>query len=189
MSGGRAIVAIQTAVSVRVGLALAVIEQRLGAYAATAGPALAAHVDAFVQREKFGYYPALEFFTAHPDIAPGLVAAVEQVGLFVCDYARTETRRRLWPVFSQVRIRNIQLPALTLPSVRPRQPDALALLARHYTPLVVRLDLILTSLEKGRDIDGMDKLAARKVAWWLSEAFATVDILDARAHSQNKQDA
>ena len=172
------ILAVNTAISVRAQLAADVIENRLGAHAANAGPALAAQIDEVVRRDRLGYYPALEFFAEHPAVDRGFIAAVQQVGLFLCEYAKTEARRRLWPVFSQVRVVHVHLLALTLPPVRPQQPNAQLLLAKHYTPDAVRIDLMLASLERARE--GVDKLAADKVRWWLREGFAQVEILDAR---------
>lgn len=174
----------KASVSIRVRVPLSYIEGRLGALAVAAGPHVAAQIHDFVQREKLGYYPALEFFNDRPEIDPGVVAAVEEVGLFVCEFAKTEARNRLWPVFSHVRVTRTQLLALTLPAVRPHQPDALAMLTEHYTPRTVRLDLVLASIERGTR-EGLEKVATQKVLWWLREAFDAVEVVDARVVPAN----
>lgn len=180
MSTTRRVTVVQTGVSVRVQVALAVIQAHLGDLAAAAGPEVARQIHRYVEQERLGYYPALEFFHARVDIAAGLVAAVEQVGEFVCEHARSTARSRLWPVFSQVRVMHAQLLALTLPSVRPQHPDALTALIAHYTPNAVKLTLHLSSIEKRTTLDGAEKFAANKVVQWLREAFETVEITDAR---------
>lgn len=180
MTRSRAITVAKAAVSVRVRVPLDYIERRLGDLAVAAGPSVATQIHAFVQRERLGYYPALEFFHDRPEIDPGAIGAVEEVGRFVCEYAKTEARNRLWPAFSHVRVTHTQLLALTLPTVRPHQADALAAITEHYTPNVVRLDLMLSSLERG-ERDGIEKIATQKVLWWLREVFEAVDVTDARA--------
>ena len=180
MTPGPRLKVIKTAVTARVVVALTQIEARLGELAAAAGPQVATQIHAHVQEKKLGYYPALSYFEGNPAIDAGLVAAVEQVGLFVCDHVKTEVRTHLWPVFSHVRVARVQLLATTLPNVRRNQPDALAALIAHYTPNAVKVELILSNLEKGEPAAGIERFAASKVVRWLREPFESVEITDAR---------
>lgn len=180
MNAGGRLSIVHTSVTVRLQIALEVIQQQLGDLAAAAGPEVARQIHAYVARERLGYYPALEFFQQSSAIESGLVAAVEQVGLFVCDHAGTTARSRLWPIFSQVRVMNLQLLAATLPSVRPHQADALAALTQHYTPNAVKVNLNLSSIEKRAPSEDAAKIASNKVIQWLRDAFESVTITDAR---------
>jgi hypothetical protein len=183
MTRKRTITVIKSAVSVHVRLALDVVRGQLGELAVVAGPHLAAQIHAYVERERLGYYPALEFLVDSPQLDKGLVAAVQQIALFSCEYAKTEVQRRLWPVFSHVEVRHTQAHALMLPNARPNQSNSLALLTEHYTPNRVRLDLTLSSLEKSAETEGLERLAAQKVTHWLRESFETVEITDTRPAS------
>ena len=171
---------VKTAVAARITMALTQIESRLGELAIAAGPQVAKQIHAYVQGERLGYYPALSYFESRPEIDPGLVAAVEQVGLFVQEHIKAEIRTRLWPVFSHVRVARMQLIAETLPSVRPSHTDALNALIAHYTPNTVKVDMVLSNLEKGEPAAGIERFAASKVVRWLGEAFEAVEITDAR---------
>lgn len=180
MTPGRGLAVVKTAVAARITMSLAQIESRLGELAVAAGPQVARQIHAYVQSHRLGYYPALSYFETRPEIDPGLVAAVEQVGAFVCNHVRAEIRTRLWPVFSHVRVAHMQLLATTLPAVRPNNADVLTALIAHYTPNSVKVDMVLSNLEKGEPAPGLERFAASKVVRWLGEAFEAVEITDAR---------
>ena len=96
------------------------------------------------------------------------------------EHVEKELRTCLWPAFSHVRVVNTQPPAFALPGVRPSQPDALALLAQHYTPTLVKIDLVVSSLKKGAAGEGAERTAAQQARWWLRECFESVEVSDAR---------
>jgi hypothetical protein len=180
MTDDRGIRIVKVALSVRVRVAMAQLEARLGELAAGGGANLAARIDELVRREKLGYYPALDYFAQRDGIDRQLLAAVEETARFVRDYAANEARTRLWPVFSQVRVVNTQSLCFALPGVRIAQPDALAALARHYTPTLVKIDLLVSSLQKGGSGEGAERAAAQKADWWLRDSFESVEVSDAR---------
>lgn len=177
---GRGIAVARTTVTLSAHVARDLLEARLGPLPVHAPADVAAQVHAYVKAKRLGYCPPLAFFAESAEVDARLIAAIAEAGAFVCDYARSEARARLWPVFSQVRVQRVQSLALTLPSVRPRQPGALERLARHYTPTGVRLDLTLSSLERGAPVPGLERLAANKVRWWLRESFETVEVTAAK---------
>ena len=180
MSHPSAIHIVKTALSLRVRVALPFLQERLGERAAGAGANLAAQVDERVRAEKLGYYPALDFFAQREDIDHGLLAALEEAARFVREHAEKEVRARLWSAFSHVRVVNTQSPAFALPGVRPSQPEALAALVQHYTPTLVKIDLVVSSLKKGAAGEGAERAAAQQACWWLRECFESVEVSDAR---------
>lgn len=171
------------AVAVKVCLSLDTLRERRGELAASAGGDAAAQVDRHVRAAHLGYYPALEYCAQEGIVGADTLAAIEQVGLFVSEFAAKETRTRLWAAFSRVSVEQVRLLAMTLPTIRPHAPDAIAALAQHYTPNCVRLDLRVSWIERGaKDAvakrEGRERVAAQKVQWWLRDAFDSVQLLD-----------
>jgi hypothetical protein len=70
--------------------------------------------------------------------------------------------------------------AFTMPRVTPAQPDALAKLAQHYFPNAVRLELVLTTLDKQHRLDEAEKFSSQKVMRNLREAFESVTVTTTR---------
>lgn len=180
MSRPSGLTIVTSIVTVKATIALSMLQERLGTLAALCGPNLAAQIDAFVRREKLGYYPALEFFNGRDAVDPMLIAAVEEIAHFACEYAKAEAHNRLWAAFSRVHVQHVQALAFTLPGVRTQQADALDALAAHLTPNVVKLELVVSLLQKGPAGPGLEKFSAKKTLWWLREAFESVTITDAR---------
>lgn len=180
MTHPRAIHIVKTALSLRVRVAPTLLQDRLGELAAGAGVNLAARIDALVRAEKLGYYPALDFFAQREGIDRSLLAAFEEAARFVREHVEKEAPARLWSAFSHVRVVNTQSPAFALPGVRPSQPDALSALAQHYTPTLVKIDLVVSSLKKGAAAEGAERAAAQQARWWLRECFESVEVSDAR---------
>lgn len=171
------------AVAVKICLSLDTLRERLGELAASAGGDAAAQVDRHVRAARLGYYPALEFCAREGIVAADTLAAIEQVGLFVSEFAAKETRTRLWAAFSRVSVEQVRLLAMTLPTVRPHSPEAVVMLAQHYTPNCVRIDLRVSWIERGAKeaaakTEGRERVAAQKVQWWLRDAFDSVQLLD-----------
>lgn len=176
MNDERSIRVVKAWVSIRARVPSNLIGNRLGELALHAGPSVAQQIHAIAITERLGYYPPLPYFEDHPAFPPGLIAAIEETGRFVCDYVTREVRNRLWTVFSHIEVQRVHLTALTLSSIRPTQPDALRALTRHCTPCEVSLNLILASLQRGPATDGQARLVVQKVGWWLRDAFETVDV-------------
>jgi fermentation-respiration switch protein FrsA (DUF1100 family) len=176
----RAIHIVKTALSLRLRVAQAFLQERLGERASDASVQLAAQIDALVRTEKLGYYPALDYFANRDGIDRGLLAEIEEAARWVRAHAEQQVRARLWPAFSHVRVVNTQSPVFALPGVRPGQSEALAALARHYTPTVVKIDLVVSSLKKGAAGEGAERAAAQQARWWLRECFESVEVSDAR---------
>ena len=147
------------------------------------GPNLAQQVHAYVEHNKLGYYPALDYFRQQQQgIDPHLLAAAEHVSLLVQQLIKQQLKQLLREPFSHVRVDSVQALCFALPRVRPQDPDAMAALAEHYSPYRLRLGLTLSSLEKRGTVthQGYEKLVRHKLKRWLEADFEAIDIVDAR---------
>ena len=147
------------------------------------GKTLAEIADDYVNKNKTGYYPAIEFFKTLDEVDPDLIASAEQVAWLVSRLARENIQSKLRPIFSSVHFQSIQTLAFSLPKVRPNKPDAMEQLAKHYTPDTVKLELVLTMMR--RDSEAEDDRAepyARKMMFrWLESTFERVTITGSTA--------
>ena len=144
------------------------------------GRSLAERVDAIVRNEKHGYYPALDFFEGHAGMEPELLVQVKTLAAQIRKRVKRDVQTQLWPVFSSVHIERATTLAFTLPRMTPAQPDALARLAQHYFPNAVRLELILTTLDKQHRLDEAEKFSSDKVVRNLRDVFESVSVTATR---------
>jgi hypothetical protein len=144
------------------------------------GRRLAERVDTIVRAEKHGYYPALDFFEGHAGMEPELLVMEKTLAALIRKRVKRDVLTHLWPVFSSVQIERATTLAFTLPRVTPTRPDALAMLAQHYFPNAVRLELVLTTLDKQHRLDEAEKFSSQKVVRNLREAFESVNVTATR---------
>ena len=144
------------------------------------GRSLAERVDTIVRNEKYGYYPALDFFEGHVGMDPQLLVQVKTLAAQIRKRVKRDVQTHLWPVFSSVHIERATTLAFTLPRMTPAQPDALARLAQHYFPNAVRLELVLTTLDKQHRLDEAEKFSSDKVVRNLRDAFESVSVTATR---------
>ena len=144
------------------------------------GRSLAERVDTIVRNEKHGYYPALDFFEGHAGMEPELLVQVKTLAAQIRKRVKRDVQTHLWPVFSRVHIERATTLAFTLPRMTPAQPDALARLAQHYFPNAVRLELILTTLDKQHRLDEAEKFSSDKVVRNLRDVFESVSVTATR---------
>lgn len=144
------------------------------------GRTLAERVDRIVRSEKHGYYPALDYFEGHAGMQPELLALVKTLAAQIRKRVKRDVQTHLWPVFSSVHIERATTLAFTMPRVSPAQPDALAKLAQHYFPNAVRLELVLTTLDKQHRLDEAEKFSSQKVMRNLREVFDSVTVTTTR---------
>jgi len=159
------------------------LQQYLPCSANIIGQTLASIADEYEKENKTGYYPAIDFFKTRDNVDPDLIASAEQVAWLVSKLARETIQSKLRPIFSSVQFQSIQTLAFSLPKVRPNQADAIAQLAKHYTPDSVKIELILSMMR--RDSEAEDDRAepyARKMMFrWLEAEFETVEISSSKA--------
>ena len=159
------------------------LQQYLPCSADIIGKTLASIADEYTTENKTGYYPAIEFFKTLDTVDPDLITSAEQVSWLVSKLAREIIQLKLRPIFSSVQFQSIQTLAFSLPKVRPNNVDALELLAKHYTPDKVKIELVLTMMR--RDSEAEDNRAepyARKMMFrWLESEFEFVNITSSKA--------
>ena len=173
---------VRVSMSLSVQVAEDTLTEQMGELVLALGPNLAEQVNAYVRRERLGYYPALEYFNRQGEaIDADLLSAAEHVAWLVGEFVRRQIKTRLREPFSNVRFEKTQPVSFSLPRVRPSDRNALESLARHYSPYTVRLNMTLSSVERvGGNREGYERLARHKVMRWLEDGFQTVKIHDAR---------
>jgi len=180
MDNSRTLGIVPVALTLQVVLAAEKFAALLNAAEKNVGHSLAERVDAIVRTEKHGYYPALDYFEGHAGVEPELLAMVKTLAAQIRKRVKRDVQTHLWPVFSSVHIERATTLAFTLPRVTPAQPDALARLAQHYFPNVVRLELVLTTLDKQHRLDEAEKFSSQKVVRNLRDAFVSVSVTTTR---------
>jgi len=176
---------VPVALTIQVVMAPERLEAQLSAAERNLGRKLAERVDAIVRAEKLGYYPALDFFEDHPDMDAELIGMVKTLAAQIRKRVKREVQTQLWQVFSSVQIERATTLAFTLPRIKPAQPDALARLALHYFPNAVRLELVLTTLDKQHRLDEAEKFSSSKVVRNLRDAFESVSVTATRRLTGN----
>jgi hypothetical protein len=180
MDDSRTLGIVPVALTLQVVMAPERLDAQLNEAEKQIGRVLAARIDAIVRSEKHGYYPALDFFEGHAGVPPDLLAMAKTLAAQIRKRVKRDVLTHLWPVFSSVHIERATSLAFTLPRVTPFQPDALARLAQHYFPNAVRLELVLTTLDKQHRLDEAEKFSSQKVVRNLRDAFASVTVTATR---------
>lgn len=172
----------QAALTLEVQLPEQIFARHLPASPYVVGTALAEQVLDYAQRERLGYFPALDFFRELAGAVDGeLLEAADHIAWFACTQARGEVQRKLRPVFSSLSVQSIQSLAFTMPGVRPSQPNARRDLARHYTPDSAKLVLLVSAFQKTAQEEAMAKWASHLAYRWLKDSFARVEVTSAQA--------
>lgn len=170
-------------VPVSITLNVVLAADRLEALLSTAemriGRALAECVTKIVQEDKLGYYPALEYFENNTKLDPELLITVKALAAQIRKRVKREVQIHLWPVFSSVRIERASTLAFTIPRITMSQPDALGKLALHYFPSAVRLELVLTTLDKQHRLEEVEKFSSDKAVHNLRDVFESVSVSSA----------
>lgn len=156
------------------------LERHLPCPPSRIGEELAHQVHEYVLQQALGYYPALGFFQVGGGIDPALLDAAEQTAWLASRLLQEEVLVKLRAAFSTVRFEASQAIAFTLPLVRPGQADALPALARHYTPDTLRVELLLSLVQRTPDTGSTDKLAEHLVMRWLAPSLRSLEITAAR---------
>ena len=170
----------KVALALRVKLPHEALARHVAASPEVVGTELAKQVQAFVGQEKLGYYPPVDYLRSQAAVDLALLDALEQIAWVSSNMAREEIRVRLRPVFSSVRFESIHANAYTMPSVRPGHPNAFADLAEHYTPTTVKVDLLVTMIQKSEGT-GLERLAEQMAVRWLKGRFAAFEVTSARS--------
>lgn len=175
---------ITVAASLTVTVPETVVEQNVGYLPWLLGENLAGQVDAWVMEQGMGYYPALDFFRDHPDaVDPALLQLIDEIASYCAEFARRELRRRLSRVFSSVQIEQTRCTAYTMPRVRPARSGAPEGLARHYSPNTLKMELLLSSIQKGL-FEGLEEMTLNKLLRWGREPFEAFQVNSSQLRKQ-----
>ena len=180
MTGPRSVVIARIALTLHIVVTPSFLKQYLGGIGTSLGADLAKAVATVTREHHLGYFPALDYFAARPGVDANLLGTAIDLAKTVRAAVRREVQLFLVPFFSQVVIKRITSPAFTLPRVSLQQADALEALARHYFPNRVRLDLVVSSVERGSKLENLEKVASRRALWNLRDHFEHVEVTDAR---------
>jgi hypothetical protein len=167
---------IKTAVTMLIKIPQEALENSLAASPFIVGEELARQINEYVKKENLGYYPALDFFANNDVVEQDLLDTAQGIAWVVAELIRSELRSRLRATFSHVDIEDEQSMAFTMPTIRINQPNALLDLARHYTPNITKVSLIISTIERKPEIDGLEKLVEHKVLRCLEPHFEQVKV-------------
>jgi len=167
--------------TVRIKLSEEVVLQHSPSSAVVIGNELARQVHDYVSRNKMGYYPALDYFAldeidSQGGLDPDLIDAIESMSWLVCRLVRNEFQSKLRQVFSSVKFQAVQTIAYTMPAVRFGAANALYDLASHYTPLSVKLELVLSRISKGQGDEGAEEFIRNAIQRWLKDSFESIEV-------------
>ena len=168
------------AVALRARVPRAALMEHLPASPYTLGTDIAQQAHDYVMQVQLGYYPPLDFLKTQNVIAGYLFDAAQHIATVSGEYAQQRIMEKLIPVFSSVHFQALHIHAFSLPSIRPSQPHALDHLARHYTPDVVKCDLLLSMIQKQKLEQGLQHFASTTVERWLGEEFEDFEITSTR---------
>lgn len=140
------------------------------------GDVLASIVDAGVRERGLGYYPALEFLVHEGIVPPEQFDALRTLAAVIRKRVKRDVQTLLWPIFSGVQIERAHTVAFQLPRHRPGRPESQSDLSRHYFPNVVRLDLVLSSLDKPNRLEDAAGISEHKVMRNLLDHFESVSV-------------
>ncbi len=168
------------ALALRARVPRAALMQHLPASPYTLGADIAQQTHDYVMHAQLGYYPALDFLRTQNVVDGYLLDAAQHIATVSSEYVQECIMEKLIPIFSSVRFQTIHISAFALPPIRPNQPHAVEHLARHYTPDVVKCDVLLSLIQKQKSEQGLDHYASTTVERWLAEEFEEFEITSAR---------
>ena len=141
---------------------------------------LALEVHRRVQDNNLGYYPALDYFLDVEGFPVYLINAANDICTLTAEIVTATISEVLIPIFSSVRVNDIQCVSFSMPSVRHGSLDAVAKLAQHFTPNAIKFSLVVTLLQSHSPQEKLAKYANNTVYRWLSESFEDIEISSSR---------
>lgn len=167
--------------TLRVKLAEEVVLQHSASSPVVIGNELATQIHEVVKQHQMGYYPALEFFSSNhfegqTGLDPDLIEATDSMSWLLCRLVRNEFQSKLRQVFSSVKFQSVQTMAYTMPPVRYGSNNALHDLALHYTPLSVKLEIVLSMISKNQPTEGVEEFISKTMYRWLNDSFESIEV-------------
>lgn len=172
---------IKLAINFKVRLTEESMQRHLSASPYVVGEELATQISRYAQDNNLGYYPAIDFFHQNGGIEKDLLDAAGNISWLVTNMVREEVRIRLRSVFSNIKFESLQTQAYTMPGIRPGQNNAYQLLAGHYTPDQVKVNIIASLLRKKESLPEAEQMARHQVCRWLKSRFDSLEITNVQA--------
>lgn len=166
----------RVAVTLQISVPDTALERHLAASPRVVAENIAEQVMAYEEEHSLGYYPAIDFFQQHGGVEPELIDALENISWVLTSMVRNEIRLRLRPVFSHLKIESLKTLAFTMPTVRPGQQNARINLISHFSATSVKVNLIVTLLQKIVDTHTAARMTESMCYRWLKEHFSAVDV-------------
>lgn len=154
-----------------------VLAQHLPSSPEVVGEMLTTQIVEQVNKQKLGYFPALDYFQQQESIDADLIDAAQTIGWFTARYTREEIQRRLRPFFSSLSFQSVHTQAFSLPPVRVNQINAWQTLCAHYTPDTVKIDMIATVLKKQNNPQGLANWARQLFQRNLDGVFEKFEVI------------
>ncbi len=127
--------------------------------------------------QNLGYFPALSHFEENGGLEPELLEAAHALVWLSSQRARTLIMTRLRPIFSSVRVQQVNARLYTLPAVRGGQANLLQALAEHYDPAALKVNLRLSLIQKKNPNGEALESYTRKMLWkWLKDRFDRMQV-------------
>lgn len=139
------------------------------------GQELAARIQASVESQQLGYYPAPDYFAGQAEFDPWL-EQLKKLAAQIRKRVKRDVQLRLWPVFSSVRIDRVTTLAFNLPRISHAAANAQDMLAAHLFPGTVRLDLVLSTFDKQQRLENVEGFTEQKVVLNLRDVFSDVAV-------------
>jgi len=144
------------------------------------GNELARQIHDYVSSHQMAYYPALDFFinnvARHDGLDPDLIDATDSMSWLLCRLVRYELQSKLRQAFSALKFQTVQTIAYTMPAVRYSSKNALYELAQHYSPLSLKLDMVLSLVDKELDNDEVHGFIENALHKLLKDSFESIEI-------------
>ena len=172
---------IQLAITFKVRLSEESMQRHMTASPYVVGEELANQISRYSSEHALGYYPAIDYFVQNGGIEQDLLDAAGNISWLITNLVREEVRVRLRSVFSSVKFESLQTQAYTMPSVRPGQNNAHHLLVEHYTPDLVKVNIIATMVRKKQSTLEATQLARHQICRWLKSRFESLEITNIQA--------
>lgn len=154
-----------------------VIEKHLPASPYVVGEQISEQVLTYVNNNKLGYFPALDYFRGKDeDLDVDLLSAADNITWLVSNLIREEITVKLRPVFSSVNVESIQAHAFKMPGVRIHAFNLEHELASHYTPDHFRVSVVLSVTRDSDETKSTELIASNMINKWLRDQFSNLKI-------------
>jgi hypothetical protein len=165
--------------TLKVKLASQLIEDHSAASPYIVGAEVARHISSYVQKNNIGYYPAVNYFHDLDIIEPELFAALKSISWLVTTMSMDIIHTGLRSYLRNINFDSNQMIATTLPPIRPGSENAIHMLALHYTPDQLRINLHgdLKQSEENKSAHILEE-TKEKIQQWLNDKFVHAEVCD-----------